>query len=189
MPDNLNPNPTNPPVPLIPGATNQPPAATAEPATWDAYLESLPANLKALYEGHTTSLRNAVQATRQERDALSQQLAGITKALGKDPVEAKRLIETMAADLESARMRADFFEAAGKPEIGCSNPRMAMLMAQEIGAMDSKGRINWDAVKQAAPELFQKRAPDGRAGIGTGSPPVTKIDMNTLLRRAAGRQS
>ena len=190
MPDNLNPNPTNPIVPPTAGATSLPPVATTKaPETWDAYLEGLPADVKALYEAHTTGLRNTVQATRQERDALTQQLAGIQKALGKDPVEAKRLIETMAADLESARLRADFFEAASKPEIGCSNPRMAMLMAQEIGAVDAKGRINWDAVKQAAPELFQKRAPDGRAGAGTGSPPVTKIDMNTLLRRAAGRQS
>ena len=187
MPDQQNPNATNPTVTPIGGAPNQPPATPPEPASWEAYLEGLPANVKTLYEAHTTGLRNSVQATRQERDALSQQLAGITKALGKDPVEAKRLIETMAADLESARMRADFFEAAGKPEIGCSNPRMAMLMAQEIGAIDAKGRINWDAVKQAAPELFQKRAPDGRAGVGTGSPPVTKVDMNALIRRASGR--
>lgn len=176
---------------LLPGATTpttEPPAVSQPPASWEAYLESLPADVKTLYEGHVMGLRNTVQATRTERDALTRQLADITKALGKDPSEAKRLLEEMSTDLESARTRADFYEAAGRPEIGCQNPRVAFLVAQDLGAIDSKGRVNWETLKQQAPELFQRRAPDGKAGVGTGSPPVTKIDMNSLLRRAAGRQ-
>ena len=177
---------------LLPGANTTPttpPEAAEKPANWEAYLATLPDEAKGLYETHTTGLRNTVQATRQERDALSRQLADITKALGKDPSEAKRLLEQMSADLDSARLRADFYETAGRPEIGCQNPRVAFLVAQDLGAIDSKGRVNWETLKQQAPELFQKRAPDGRAGVGTGSSPVAKVDMNALIRRAAGRSS
>lgn len=177
---------------MLPGATNateQQPAAEQKPASWEAYLATLPDDLKGLYETHTNGLRNTVQATRQERDALSRQLADITKALGKDPSEAKRLIEQMSADLDNARMRADFYEAAGRPETGCTNPRVAFIVAQDLGVIDSKGRVNWETLKAQAPELFQKRAPDGRAGIGTGSPPVAKLNMDAMIRRAAGRSS
>lgn len=177
---------------LLPGATaptTETPAASQAPASWEAYLEGLPTDVKTLYEGHVTGLRNTVQATRSERDALTRQLADITKALGKDPVEAKRLIEQMSTDLDSARLRADFYETAGRPEIGCQNPRVAFLVAQDLGAIDSKGRVNWETLKEQAPELFQKRAPDGRAGVGTGSPPPARFDMNTLIRRAAGRST
>lgn len=169
--------------------TNQQPAAEPKPTTWEGYLATLPEDVKGLYETHTTGLRNTVQATRSERDALSRQLADITKALGKDPSEAKRLLEQMSSDLDSARLRADFYEIAGRPETGCSNPRVAFLVAQEIGAIDGKGRVNWETLKAQAPELFQKRAPDGRAGVGTGTPPPARIDMNAMIRRAAGRSS
>lgn len=177
---------------MLPGANTTPttpPVAEEKPANWEAYLATLPDDLKGLYETHTTGLRNTVQATRQERDALSRQLADITKALGKDPSEAKRLLEQMSADLDSARLRADFYEAAGRPEIGCQNPRVAFLVAQDLGVIDGKGRVNWETLKAQAPELFQKRAPDGRAGVGTGTPPPARIDMNAMIRRAAGRSS
>jgi hypothetical protein len=187
MPEQL---PTiNPIGPQTTGVTNDPPAAPKSPASWEEYMASLPDDLQGLYEAHTTGLRNTVQATRSERDALSRQLADITKALGKDPSEAKRLLEQMSSDLDSARLRADFYEIAGRPETGCSNPRLALLAAQEIGAIDAKGRVSWETLKTQFPELFQKRAPDGRAGVGTGTPPPARIDMNAMIRRAAGRQS
>lgn len=157
------------------------------PATWDEFLQGQPDEIKALYESHTTGLRNTVAATRQERDALNARLADITKALGKDPEEAKRLLEEMSSDLETATRRATFTEEAIRPEIGCANPKAAWLVAQAEGLFDSRGNPNWDAIKTSAPELFAKPRPaQANAGAGTGNPtPVT--DMNAAIRRAAGR--
>lgn len=158
------------------------------PATWDDALATLPDAVKALYDSHTTGLRNAVQATRQERDDLSRRLSDLTKALGKDtPEEARRLLSEMQGELEVTNRRAAFYEEAGKPEIGCTNPKAAFLLAQADDLFDRRGRIDWEALKASAPELFRPRVPQGNAGVGTGNPPPAQKSMNDFIRRAAGR--
>ena len=160
------------------GAPDNPPPDGGQvgdnaPRTWDTVLASLPEADRALYEAHTTGLRNTVQATRQERDALQQQLGELTKALGKnDPEAAKALLAQMTAELDTSRRRADFLEAAVRPEIGCSNPGAAFAIAQAQGLFDARGNPNWDAIKAAVPELFRKPIPAGNAGAGTASPPA-----------------
>jgi len=177
------------------GAPDNPPPDGGQvgdnaPRTWDTVLASLPEADRALYEAHTTGLRNTVQATRQERDALQQQLGELTKALGKnDPEAAKALLAQMTAELDTSRRRADFLEAAVRPEIGCSNPGAAFAIAQTQGLFDARGNPNWDAIKQAVPELFRKPIPAGNAGAGTGSPPAGRASMNDWIRQAAGRST
>ena len=158
------------------------------PATWDEALAALPDTVRTLYESHVTGLRNTVQATRSERDALSGKLVDLTKALGEDTPEAARaLLAEMATELESTARRAAFYEEAGKPEINCSNPKAALALAQSEGYFDRRGNVNWPALREAAPELFRVRVPQGNAGTGTGSPPPATQDMNTFIRRSAGR--
>jgi hypothetical protein len=175
------------------GAQDNPPAGDGQvgdnaPRTWDTVLAGLPEADRALYEAHTTGLRNTVQATRQERDALQQQLGELTKALGKnDPEAAKALLAQMTAELDTSRRRADFLEAAVRPEIGCSNPGAAFAIAQAQGLFDARGNPNWDAIKAAVPELFRKPIPPGNAGAGTASPPASRATMNDFIRRASGR--
>jgi len=158
------------------------------PATWDAALATLPESVRALYESHTTGLRNTVTATRSERDALAGRLADLTKALGKDtPEEARRLLAEMTSELEVTNRRAAFYEEAGKPEIGCSNPKAAFLVATADELFDRRGNVNWQGLKEAAPELFRVRAPQGNAGTGTGNPPPVTHSMNDFIRAAAGK--
>ena len=165
-------------------ASGTPPA----PRTWDTVIAALPEVDRALYEAHTTGLRNTVQATRQERDALQQQLGELTKVLGKnDPEAAKALLAQMTADLDTAKRRADFLEQATKPEIGCANPGAAFAIAHAQGLFDGRGNPNWDAIKAAVPELFRRAVPAGNAGAGTSTPPGGGTTMNDWIRRAAGR--
>ena len=164
--------------------TGTPPA----PRTWDAVIAALPEADRALYEQHTTGLRNTVQATRQERDALQTQLGDLTKAIGKNDAEgAKALLAQMSAEIETAKRRADFLEGAVRPEIGCSNPGAAFAIAQTQGLFDGRGNPNWDAIKQAVPELFRRATPPGNAGNGTNSPPAGSGGINEFIRRASGR--
>lgn len=164
--------------------------ASAGPASWEEVLTTLPENLRALYDRHIAGLKNTVQATRQERDALAARLREIQSALGKDPAEAKQLIERMTAELEEAERRAVFYEQAGRPEIGCVNPRLAYLVATADGLFDKKGSPDWDAIKAAAPELFRGSAAlgsvNGGAGTAVGRPPAAS--MNDFIRKAAGRR-
>lgn len=158
------------------------------PANWDAVLESLPAGVKALYENHVGGLKNAVQATRQERDALSGKLSEITKALGKDPSEAKKLLDEMTTEVEQANRRATFVQEAVRPEVGCTNPKLAFIVASTEKLFDSRGNADWESIKRAAPELFQKpQAGPGRADGGAGNTQQHQVSMNDYIRRAAGR--
>jgi hypothetical protein len=172
------------PVTVVPGGA---PAPAAAP-TWDEFLTTLPAEHKALYEEHVGGLRRTVQATRSERDALQKSLADITTALGKDPAEAKRLLEETSAQLTVATQRAEFAEQAGRPEIGCTNPAAAFLVAKAQGLFSARGVPNWDAIREAVPELFRGKptTPAGNAGAGTGTQPTVKRSMDEFIRAKAG---
>jgi len=150
-------------TPAAQGGAQDNPASTAAgnddaaSRTWETVIAALPEADRVLYEQHTTGLRNTVQATRQERDALQQQLGELTKAIGKnDPESAKALLAQMTTEIETAKRRADFLEGAVRPEIGCSNPGAAFAIAHNQGLFDARGNPNWDAIKQAVPELFRK---------------------------------
>lgn len=173
------------------GQSNQPGTTGGQggtPATWDEALAALPEPVRALYDAHTTGLRNTVQATRAERDQLAGKLSDLAKALGKDtPDAAKAAMAEMAAQIEASNRRAAFYEEAGKPEIGCANAKAAFALATAEGLFDNRGNVNWAALKEAAPELFRRSAPQGNAGAGTGTPPPATRDMNAFIRASAGR--
>ncbi len=187
MPDQINPTDTDPTEGGSQGDAT--PAASETPATWEAALAALPEGVRALYDSHITGLKNTVTTTRQERDALNARIKDITKALGKDnPEEAKTLVEQMASELEQAERRASFYEDAGRPEIGCTNPKLAFLAAEAGGLFDKKGNANWEQIKAAAPELFRKiGAGSADGGAGSTSKKTPAVGMNDFIRAAAGR--
>lgn len=163
-------------------------APSGTPGTWDEALAGLPEPVRALYDSHITGLRNTVQATRQERDTLSGRLTELTKALGKDtPEEARRLLAEMAGELETTNRRATFAEEATKPEIGCTNPKVAFQVAMAEGLFDKRGNPVWAAIKAAAPELFRKAGAGSADGGAGGGKPASGAGMNSFIRRAAGR--
>lgn len=161
-------------------------AANSTPPPFDEWLAAQDETTKALVAQRFTALENTVRATRTEREELARQLREATKKL-QEGSEARNALEALSARLQVAETRATFYEEAAKPEIGCTNARLAFLGAQEIGGIDDKGRVNWDAVRAAFPELFRPRVPPGNAGAGTGATPPGKMDMNTYIRRMAGR--
>lgn len=183
------------------GGTNQE-QAEASPE-WDTWIAGQPDQVRALIDSHVRGLKTALDKERQARSSLSHertdlakqrsdlanQLRQATKSV-QEGSEARKTLEQMSAKLEQAELRARFYEEGVKPEIGCTNPRMAMLAAQELDAIDSKGRIGWETIKGAFPEIFrQPRQPQGNAGAGTGAPPPANVGnaMNQMIRRAAGR--
>ena len=162
--------------------------APAAPATWDAFLDTLPEETKKLYDTHTAGLKTALQSERQQRSELGKQIQALSKQAA-DGSEMKKSLETLQGELELVTQRADFFEAAARPEIGCSNPALAWLAAREGSLIDGKGKIQWDALKQSYPELFRQRVPAVQAGAGTQTPPAPRPSMNDFIRAAAGKRA
>ena len=156
-----------------------------EPIKFDEWIQAQDEPIKQAFEAHTTGLKNTVHATRQERDALAKEIKELSKKAEVDSDMQKSLNE-LSSKLEITEKRATFAEEAVKPEIGCTNPKAAWLVAVAQDAFDRKGNPDWNAIKNEAPELFGKPAAKGNAGAGTGST-QTASTMNDFIRRSRGR--
>ncbi len=153
---------------------------------FDEFLAKQPDAIRQLYQTKTIGLQNTVKATRDERDALSKQLKDLLPKAEKGSELEKSLNEALSK-IEQTERRAQFVEEAVKPEIGCSNPKAAWLIAQSDDLFDRKGNPNWDAIKAAAPELFAKKPTNAHGGEGTNTTPPTGKNMNNFIRAATGR--
>ena len=156
------------------------------PLTWESWVEAQDESVKGLIDGHVKGLKSALDNERTQRSDLAKQLRDVTAKAEKGSELATALTQ-VSAQLEEAERRATFYADAGKPEIGCSNPRAAFVVAQADNLFDKRGNVDWAALKVAAPELFRPRVPNANAGVGTGTPPPAQRDMNQYIRRAAGR--
>ena len=170
----------------MPASTTPSPAENDAPLNFDGWLNGQDEPVKQLVNERFEALQNTVKATRTEREDLAKQLRDATKKLAEGS-EARQALEGLSEQLEQERLRATFYEDAARPELGCSNPRLAYLGAQEISAIDGKGRVSWDAIKTAFPELFRTPHVTAHAGDGTGRQPPTGKSMNDFIRKSAGR--
>lgn len=164
------------------GQPQTPPAAETAP-TWETWLESAPEDVRKLYDSHVTGLKSALSSEREQRAALSKQMADTSKKL-EEGSEARAQLEKLSAEFETARKRADFFEALPADVV---SGKLAWLAAQEADAWKRDGSPDWETLRVGFPELFRKpTAPPANAGAGTESRP-SGADMNAFIRRAAGR--
>lgn len=155
-----------------------------QPESFEAWLDTQDDSVKKMYGEHVAGLRNTVKATRDERDNYKSQLNDALKKVERGS-EAEKSLQEALGRVEAIEKRAAFFEDALRPEIGCRNPKAAYALAVAENLFTRSGAPDWNAVKEAAPELFGTVAPRGTAGNGTTSPPKAQ-DMNTIIRQKAG---
>jgi len=169
-----------------PGAAGEGEGGTPAPElTFDTWYTGLDEGQRGLLDGHISGLRTALTSERTERTALSKRIADLQKAAEKGS-EMERQLLAMQESLVVTERRAAFVEEAIRPEVGCSNVKAAYALATTENLFDSRGRADWNAIKTAAPELFRRPGP-GSADGGAGMNQVPKLDMNMIIRRAAGR--
>lgn len=151
---------------------------------FDSWLGEQPEHVRGGLDKRTQGLKSALETEREQRKELARQLKDALPKAEKGS-ELERALNETSSRLEQVERRAAFAEEAGKPEIGCSNPRAAFLVAEAEGLFSKRGEPDWAAIKAAAPELFARKVAPGNAGNGTQAPPVTQGDMNTWIRSVA----
>lgn len=158
-----------------------------EPLTFDGWLGEQPEEVKALLDGHTEGLKSALKSERGSRKDLEKQLRDLAAKAEKGS-EAQKELAGIADKLGEADRKADFYEAAHAA--GVTNLKLAYVVASQDEMFDRRGRVNFDTLKTQYPELFGvKPAPTkGNAGSGTNTEPTPAENMNTFIRRSAGRQ-
>ena len=156
------------------GETPQP----NEQLSFDAWIAEQPDPIKGLVTEHTQGLRSALETERAQRKDLAKQIKELASQQAADSDAAKQLTE-LSGRLDAAQKQADFYEEA--VVAGCTKPKLAFLVAQSEG-------LKMEQIKVQYPELFAThRMTATHAGNGTGSPPPAQVDMNRLIRQAAGR--
>ncbi len=155
-------------------------------ATWYEALDALP---KGLIDTHIAGLKSALKSQSDQRKALAKQLRDASAKLEKGS-DAQKALDGISAKLEVAETRAQFYEDASRPEIGCSDVGLAYLAAISDELFDGRGTVDWDELKKTHPVLFGKpKMPRGDAGTGGGQQGTKKVSMNDWIRAAAGRRT
>ena len=152
--------------------------------TYDGWFNEQDDAVKGLISGNVTGLKSALDTERSQRKEMAKALKATTKELEKG-TDARNALEKITVQLDAAEKRLAFVESVSGQ---VSNVTLAWLAAQEIGAVDGTGAVNLETLKASYPELFVKKVrPAGNAGDGAGSSVAGKKDMNTFIRRSAGR--
>jgi len=153
--------------------------------TFDGWYGGLAEDVKGLLDGHVSGLKSALTDERNQRKELAKQLKEASGKLEQGS-EARKSLDALTANLDEATSRADFYEAASVA--GVKNLKLAYLAAKD-GGLIANGRIDFEALKTAAPELFGAvRPPAGNAGSGAGQEGAPAKSMNGFIRAAAGRR-
>ncbi len=136
---------------------------------------------------YESGLKTALTKERDNRGDLEKELREAAKKAEAGSEAQKRLTE-MADKLADKEREADFYRDA--PGKGVVSLELAFIAAESAGLFDSRGRMNWDALKERYPELFAKPGGGGnpRPGAGARDEGGGKDDMNARIRRAAGYQ-
>jgi hypothetical protein len=155
------------------------------PLVYDTWLGEQSEEIKGLLDGHIKGLKSALESERGTRKDLEKQVRDLAAKAEQDSDAQKSLTE-IADKLSGAEQQADFYEAAHAA--GITNLKLAYTVAVQDEMFDRRGQVNFETMKQSYPELFgQGGTPPGNAGAGTDTPPPPAKDMNTFIRRAAGR--
>lgn len=165
------------------------------PASWDAWLQARPeaerAQITALYDAQTSGLKTALESERETRKGLEKQVRELAKG-AEAGSKAQEDLNALADQLAGEQRRADFYEAAAKPETGLTGVKAAWVLmnAEADRYFDRRGNPNFDLLRQEHPYLFGQKAPTpkGNQGNGTQGQTPTGQSMNDMIRRAAGRQ-
>jgi hypothetical protein len=138
---------------------------------------------KKAFDAYEGGLKSALQKERDAKGELEKQLRSLSKkADGQEDLQKQ--LQTMADALKAATDEARFVTEASTREVGCTNPKLAMLAARADGLIGSNGNVDWDGLKKSYPQLFRdgSKVPDANAGNGNGQQHGA-VTMDDLLRK------
>lgn len=146
---------------------NTPPAnggnQEGDTLTFEKLYEGLPETHRSVLDGHVSGLKSAFERQKAETKELKDAMKALRDGREADIEQVKR---ELGEKLSAVEKRARFFETC-PPEIG--NPKAALAVAREFGAMRDDGSLDVERLKEAAPELFTAKSPPGNAGRTTGA--------------------
>jgi hypothetical protein len=162
------------------GEGSEPPTGDLD---WNGWIADQEPEVQAAFEAHVSGLKNTVEATRKDNKELREAVK--LAAQGADG-ELKAQLDALSGKLEEREREVAFIDQAVVN--GCRKPRALWVLAVADNAFDRYGKPDWQHLRSTYEELFAAApAPRGNAGAGAGTAPPGGPDMESMLRRAAGR--
>ena len=150
---------------------------------------------KLIVNSHISGLKKALDNERKvakQAKVLEKQLKTLSKGL-KEGSDEKLKVEALLKQVQdensaSKRELAFYRSMAGK---GVRDVELAFIAANKAGLLAGDGSCDPAALKSKHPSLFEApqpkpTPPPANGGSGSGPQPGQRVDMNTILRRAAG---
>ena len=161
---------------------------TTPNGTFEDWFANQPDDVKALISDHERGLKSALDAERGNTKALSRQISDLQGAAEKGS-ELEKQLSTLQAKLTESERHANFIDGAASA--GCTNAKAAYKLAKaDEDLWKRDGSPDWEAIKETAPEFFQKPKPASEnAGSGTDKDPQAGSKMHPMdeiMRRSLG---
>ena len=162
-----------------------PEAEAKQPVSFEEWYKGLAPDQQEAVDTHIDGLKSALKGERDGRKALEKQLRDLAKS-AEEGSELRQQLDRLATQQAAATAQATFYEAAHAANV--KNLRLAWLAANDAGLVDKAGDVDFEKLKQVAPELFaSKLMPTANAGNGAGQTGARQPSMNDFLRAASGR--
>lgn len=153
---------------------------------YDNWVSKQPVEVQEMLERQQKALRSALVDERQQRRNLHKQVKALEVKASTSTVTADE-VARLQTTLKEAQRQARFYESLPGD---CANPKLAFLAAKDMGFMTDAGTVNWDGLRQEAPQLFAKIVvPSANAGTGAKQGGATgETNMNDIIRGMTGRK-
>lgn len=176
-----------------PQADPSTPPEEITPPVYEEWVQTQPEPIKQMLSSWEGGLKSALTSERDARRSLERQVRELAGKAEKGS-EIETRLTGLADQLSEAQTQNEFYDQASRR--GVRDLKLAWLAAKEAGAIDGRGRINWDTLEETYPLLFSKKIqPPGHAGSGThggngsgeGQPQVDR-GMNAWIRAQSSRR-
>ena len=160
---------------------------TTPNGTFEEWFNSQSDDVKTLINEHTSGLKSALKAERDNAKSLNSQLKELQGKADKGS-ELEQQLNSLQAKLTESERHANFID--GAQGAGCTNPKACYKLAKaDADLWKRDGSPDWDAIKETAPEFFQKKQSSGSAGSGTDKDPNAghkQHPMDVKMRQMIG---
>lgn len=150
-----------------------------------SWVSKQPVEVQEMLERQQKALRSALVDERTQRRSLHKQVKALEVKASTSTVTAEE-VARLQGTLKEAQRQAKFYENLPGD---CANPKLAFLAAKDMGFMTEGGTVNWDGLREQAPQLFARIVvPSANAGTGAKQGGATgEANMNAIIRTMTGR--
>lgn len=162
-------------------------ATQQEEFVLEKWLGAQPEHVRVALEDNVAGLKSALKSERDGNKKREDQLKALSKTAAEGS-DLKAQLDKLGTELAEERVKNQFYLDASVAKV--TNVKLAWLAAKAEELIDSRGNVDFKALRESNPELFavaKAVVPPGNQGNGMGQEGAKQASMNNFMRAGAGR--